>query len=69
MFLFILFSYKEIFSSFEKSKLSNKPNIILANTIKGKGVSFMENEIKWHHSVPDKDEVNTARQELEIIKK
>jgi len=41
-----------------------KPNLILANTIKGKGISFMENTVKWHHRVPTDDEYATAMREL-----
>jgi transketolase len=38
--------------------------IIIANTIKGKGISFMEKEIRWHHSVPNDMEYNLAIKEL-----
>jgi len=41
------------------------PTVIIANTIKGKGVSFMENQAKWHHKVPDKQELTIAMLELE----
>jgi transketolase len=44
---------------------SGKPNLIVAHTIKGKGVSFMENNIKWHGVAPKPDEVTAAVQELE----
>jgi transketolase len=43
-----------------------KPNLVLANTIKGKGVSFIENSHKWHHRVPNDEEYNTALLELEL---
>jgi transketolase len=43
----------------------NKPTFIIANTVKGKGVSFMENVIKWHHGVPDDEQYALAMQELE----
>jgi transketolase len=46
---------------FEKGK----PNLILAHTVKGCGVSFMENSVKWHHKVPTEDEFALAMQELE----
>jgi transketolase len=42
-----------------------KPSLILANTIKGKGVSFMENVAKWHHHVPNEEEYQAAMHELE----
>jgi len=42
----------------------NKPTCVIANTIKGKGVSFMENNVKWHHRVPTEAELQQALQEL-----
>ena len=41
-----------------------KPTFIIANTVKGKGVSYMENEKKWHHGVPSDEEYELAIQEL-----
>lgn len=46
---------------FEKGK----PSVIIANTTKGKGVSYMENEIKWHHGVPTKEQYELAQKELD----
>lgn len=43
---------------------TGKPTLVIANTIKGKGVSFMENNPVWHHGVPDKDEIKKALEEL-----
>lgn len=42
-----------------------KPNFVIANTVKGKGVSFMENVIKWHHGVPSPEQHTQAMAELE----
>lgn len=42
-----------------------KPSFIIANTTKGKGVSFMENNKKWHHGAPSDDQFETAIGELE----
>lgn len=42
-----------------------KPSLILANTTKGNGISFMQNTVKWHHRVPTDDEMTLARQELD----
>jgi transketolase len=42
-----------------------KPNLIIAHTVKGKGVSFMENSVKWHHGVPDAEQYKAALAELE----
>ena len=44
----------------------NKVILIIANTVKGKGISFMENEVVWHHKVPSETEqYNLAQKELE----
>ena len=46
-------------------KLRNgKPSILIANTLKGKGISFMENQIKWHHGVPSKELLKKMRSDL-----
>jgi transketolase len=42
-----------------------KPNLVIANTIKGRGVSFMEDVVKWHHGVPDDEQYALAMQELD----
>ena len=44
---------------------TGKPLCIIANTIKGKGVSFMEDVAKWHHGVPTDAEFTTAMKELD----
>jgi transketolase len=43
---------------------SEKPTLIIANTVKGKGISFMENEKKWHHGVPSDEQNQLALNEL-----
>jgi transketolase len=45
--------------------VAGKPNLLLAHTIKGRGVSFMENVALWHHHVPSAEELQRAVQELE----
>ncbi|MCB5236532.1 transketolase [Niallia circulans] len=45
-------------------KTVGKPTIILANTIKGKGISFAENVAGWHHHVPSQEEYKLAMKEL-----
>jgi len=59
-------SFEELDSVFSKvrSRQSEKPLMIIANTIKGKGVSFMENKPEWHHSVPNQEQLEMARKEL-----
>ena len=44
---------------------SGKPNLVIAHTIKGKGISFMEDKVAWHHRVPTDSEFLIAMQELE----
>ena len=41
------------------------PKVIIANTIKGKGVSFMENQVDWHGLAPDKEELRVAIENLQ----
>lgn len=43
----------------------DKPVVIIANTIKGKGVSFMENRLEWHYKSPSKEQYEQAMEELE----
>jgi transketolase len=56
--------YNQIFDAIEKAKKADKPTVILANTIKGKGVSFMENNAGWHGKAPKQEEYERAMQEL-----
>ena len=42
----------------------DKPRCLIANTVKGKGVSFMENQASWHHGVPNADQFAQAMKEL-----
>ena len=42
-----------------------KPSLILAHTVKGKGVSFMEHQVGWHHHVPTDEEMSIALRELD----
>ena len=44
-----------------------RPVAIIAHTIKGKGVSFMEDDNNWHYRVPSEDDVRKAHQELGIL--
>ena len=46
-------------------KISGKPTVIIAHTIKGFGVSFMENQIAWHHRIPNDEEYFAALKELD----
>ena len=54
---------KQIISSLNLPN-NTKPSIIIANTIKGKGVDFMENTILWHYKSPNKDQLEKALKQL-----
>jgi transketolase len=45
---------------------TGKPNLILARTTKGKGISFIEDQASWHHHVPNDEEFATAMSELQL---
>ena len=59
--------YNQIYDAYTEAKNTNAPCAIIANTIKGKGISFMENNPNWHGKVPKEDEYNIALKELEIL--
>ena len=56
----------EIIKAFEVAKeVKGKPTCIIAKTVKGKGVSFMENKVEWHGKAPNEEEYKQAMKELE----
>ena len=56
---------EEILNAFESAKKTkDKPTCIIAKTIKGKGVSFMENKTEWHGKAPNEEEYIQAMKEL-----
>lgn len=55
----------QIYEAVETGKKSDKPFAIVANTIKGKGVSFMENNAGWHGKAPNDEQLAQALKELE----
>lgn len=57
-------NFEEIMGAIDKSKAQDRPSIIIANTVKGKGVSFMENQCGWHGKAPNKEQYEAAMQEL-----
>ena len=58
-------NYKAIKDSLSNNiNASNKPTAIIAKTVKGKGVSFMENSVKWHYSSPSDEELHSAIYEI-----
>ena len=58
-------NYDELLSALNSSLIGNgKPTVIIANTIKGKGISFMEDVTRWHNTMPNKEEIELARKDL-----
>ena len=56
-------NHKELTDAINKMD-NSKPNILIANTTKGKGVSYMENKVLWHYRSPNQDELDLAKKEL-----
>lgn len=50
----------------EKHWTKNKPSFLVANTTKGKGVSFMENKVEWHYKSPSNEQLAAALKELSV---
>jgi len=60
--------YDALLDAFERLPMTpGKPNCLIARTIKGKGVSFMENQVGWHHRVPTAEELALALGELSEV--
>lgn len=57
--------FNEIITALETAKkIKEKPTVIIAKTIKGKGISYMENEASWHGKAPNEEQYNIAIEEL-----
>ena len=61
--------FDEIINSLSDSQDYQKPNIIIARTVKGKGISFMEGSNIFHYKAPSETEYNIAKKELEEFDK
>ncbi|MDD3924248.1 MAG: transketolase [Erysipelotrichaceae bacterium] len=58
--------YQQIEDAFKEAKaVKGKPTLIIAHTIKGKGVSYMENNAAWHGSAPNEEQTKQALAEIE----
>jgi transketolase len=58
-------SFDEIEAAFNAAaEFKGKPSVIVANSVKGKGVSFMENQVSWHGSAPNAEQYEQAMSEL-----
>mgnify|MGYP001292292914 CR=1 FL=1 len=59
--------YDDLLYALEQSLIPNgKPTVIIANTIKGKGISYMEDVTRWHNTMPNKEEIKIARKDLKV---
>ena len=56
--------FEQIEKALEEAKIVNKPIAIIAKTVKGKGVSYMENNVSWHGSAPNDELYETAMNDL-----
>jgi transketolase len=56
--------FNEIVPALEKTRSAEKPTLIWAHTVKGKGVSFMENNIGWHGVTPNAEQLKAALSEV-----
>lgn len=55
----------ELHAVFEEAKrVKGKPTVLIANTVKGKGSSIMENKANWHHKVPTQEEYDIIMKDL-----
>lgn len=59
-------NHSAILKAFKQAEcIKNKPTVIIADTIKGKGVSFMESQLLWHYKSPNEEQYNNAIKEVE----
>ncbi len=58
-------NHEEIKLAFDNALSSEKPAVIIAHTVKGKGVDFMENELLWHYKSPTEEQLNEALKQIE----
>ena len=59
--------FDQIEAALSRAGTFDKPLAVIANTVKGKGVSFMENQVGWHGSAPNEEQYNTAMAELSAL--
>src|SRR4029077_14712126 len=61
-------NFEEIIAAFDQAKaIFEKPTVIIAHTIPGKGVDFMEGKFEWHGKPPNKEEAKLALHELRTL--
>lgn len=58
---------RQVYCAYHEPHVAGKPKVIIGNTVKGRGISFMENNAEWHHNRLTKDKYNAALAELEAV--
>jgi Transketolase, N-terminal subunit len=56
---------KQLVDALSINNENGKPKLVIANTVKGKGISFAENQASWHHKVPSEDQYREGLEELD----
>ena len=56
-------NFNELITAFNTPQ--NKPKVIISHTVKGKGISFMEDKLEWHYKSPDEEQLEIALKEIE----
>lgn len=56
--------FAQLTDALQSKSIAGKPKMVIANTVKGRGVSFMENVVSWHHGVPSAEQYELAQSEL-----
>lgn len=60
---------EQLHTAFEEAKtVKGRPSVLIANTVKGKGSSVMENNVNWHHKVPNTEEYAQIMEDLKAAK-
>ncbi|MGT4457017.1 transketolase, partial [Klebsiella pneumoniae] len=54
----------EVVATLERLQPNGKPHVVIANTTKGAGISFIQGRPEWHHRVPKGEEIELALEEL-----
>jgi transketolase len=59
--------FLQLIKTFNASGETKFPHVIIANTIKGKGISFMQNSLEWHYKSPTQEQYELAKKEIQGI--
>lgn len=60
-------NHEEIYQAAMAGQQSEKPTAIICHTLKGKGISFMEDDNNWHYRIPTEEEIQEAKRELGVL--